>query len=150
MKFITFMNVFAFVAMAGAVLAQQPTKSKATAPAPKVRTLVTSSNGGGPIPTEEEIQAFVQEYKESEDSKESLSLSVHLGVPKLPPEQRKKLEYNKKVPYQITVDLITTKEVKGKRVSMRTTNGKCNVAILDETGKVVKQSSENLIKLCAS
>jgi hypothetical protein len=66
------------------------------------------------------------------------------------PEQRKKFEHNKKVPYRIIADLIKAKEVNGKRVAARTTDGKCNVAVLDETGKVIKQSTENLIKLCAS
>jgi hypothetical protein len=150
MKFKSLMGMFALVVTAGAVLAQQPTKAQTNAPASKLRTLTTSSSAGGAIPTEEEIQAFVSEYKESENSKESLSLSVFLRVPKMPPEQRKKFERSKKVPYQLTADLIKTKEVNGKRVAARTTDGKCNIAILDETGKVIKQSSENLIKLCAS
>jgi hypothetical protein len=150
MKFKSLMSVVALVVAAGSVLAQQPTKAKTNAPASKLSTLKTSSSAGGAIPTEEEIQAFVSEYKESDTSKESLSLSVHLGVPKMPPEQRKKLERTKKVPYQITADLIKTKEVNGKRVSARTTDGKCNVAVLDETGKVVKQASTSLIDLCAS
>ena len=150
MKFNSLLSVIALVVTAGAVLAQQSTKSQTNAPASKLRTLVTSGSAGGAIPTEEEIQAFVSEYKESENSKESLSLSVRLGVPKLPPEQRKKFERTKKIPYQLTADLIKTKEVNGKKMSLRTTDGKCNVAILDENGKVIKQSSENLIKLCAS
>jgi hypothetical protein len=150
MKFKSLMGIVALVVSAGAVLAQQSTKASTNAPASKLSTLKTSSSAGGAIPTEEEIQAFVSEYKESENSKESLSLSVRLGVPKMPPEQRKKFERSKKVPYQLTADLIKTKEVNGKRVAARTTDGKCNVAILDETGKVIKQSSENLIKLCAS
>jgi hypothetical protein len=150
MKFNSLMSVFVLVVTAGAVLAQQPTKAQPNAPASKMRTLVTSGSAGGAIPTEEEIAAFVSEYKETENSKESLSLSVHIGVPKLLPEQRKKYERSKKVPYQLTADLIKTKEVNGKKVSLRTTDGKCNVAILNESGKVIEQSSVNLIKLCAS
>lgn len=150
MKFTPLMGAFVLVVAAGGVLAQQSTKAQTNAPAPKLRTLVTSSSAGGALPTEEEIQAFVKEYKETENSKESLSLSARFGVPKMPPEQRKKFERSKKVPYQLCVDLIKTKEVNGKRMSSRTTAGKVSVAILDETGKVVKQSTENLIKLCAS
>jgi hypothetical protein len=150
MKFKSLMGIVALVVVAGSVLAQQSTKAKTNAPAAKLSTLKTSSSAGGGIPTEEEIQAFVSEYKESDTSKESLSLNVHIGVPKMTPEQRKKFEHNKKVPYRIIADLIKAKEVNGKRVAARTTDGKCNVAVLDETGKVLKQSSENLIKLCAS
>lgn len=150
MKFRTLMSVLIVGGVAGGVVAQQTTKATTNAPAPKLRTLTTSGSAGGALPTEEEIASFVQEYKESESSKESLSLHTRFGVPMMQPEQRKKFERTKKVPFQLTADLIKTKEVKGKRVSTRTTDGKCNVAILDETGKVVKQSSENLIKLCAS
>ena len=150
MKFNSLMSVIELVVTAGAVLAQQSTKAQTNVPAPKLSTLKTSSSAGGAIPTAEEIQAFVQEYKETENSKDSLSLSAHLGVRKIVPEQRKKYERSKKVPYQLTVDLIKTKEVNGKKMATRVTDGKCNVAILDETGKVVEQSSENLIKLCAS
>jgi hypothetical protein len=150
MKFNSLMSTLALVVTAGAVLAQQSTKVQTNAPASKLRTLVTSGSAGGAIPTEEEIQAFVSEYKESDTSKESISLGVRIGIPKLAPEQRSKYVRSKKIPYQLTVDLIKTKEVNGKRVVARTTEGKCNIAILDETGKVVRQSSENLIKLCAS
>ena len=150
MKFKPLMGIFALVVSAGAVLAQQATKAKTNAPVSKLSTLTTASSAGGGIPTEEEIQAFVSEYKETDTSKESLSLHVRFGVPRMNLVQKKKFEQNKKVPYQLFVDLITTKEVNGKRMVARSTNGKCNIAILDETGKVVKQSSENLIKLCAS
>jgi len=150
MKFTPLMSTLVLLVTAGGVLAQQSAKAPANVPTPKLRTLVTSSSAGGAIPTEEEITAFVQEYKESDTSKESLSLGVRFGVPKLAPEQRKKYERNQKVPYQLTVDLIKTKDVNGKKMALRTTDGKSNIAILDETGKVVKQSSENLIKLCAS
>lgn len=135
---------------AGSVLAQQNSKSTTNAPASKLSVLSTSSSAGKGIPTDEEIQAFVSEYKETENSKESLSLRVNFGVPKLQPEQRKKFERSKKVPSQLTVDLIKTKEVNGKKISTRVTDGKCDFAILDDQGKVSKQSSENLIKLCAS
>ena len=135
---------------AGGVLAQQSAKPMTNAPAPKLSTLTTSSSTGKGFPTDEEIKAFVSEYKETENSKESLSLNVRFGVQKLAPEQKKKFERSKKVPYQLTVDLIKTKEVNGKKISTRVTDGKCNFAILDEAGKVSKQSSENLIKLCAS
>jgi hypothetical protein len=131
------------------VLAQQSAKPMTNAPAPKLSTLTTSSSTEKGFPTDEEIKAFVSEYKETENSKESLSLNVRFGVQKLAPEQKKKFERSKKVPYQLTVDLIKTKEVNGK-LSTRVTDGKCNFAILDEAGKVSKQSSENLIKLCAS
>lgn len=150
MKFTTLMRACVLAVIAGGVLAQQSSKAHTNVPASKLRTLTTSGSAGGALPTEEEIKSFVQEYKESENSKESLTLDAYIAVPKMTPEQRKKFEQNKKVPYRIIADLITTKEVKGKRVSTRTTNGKVNVAILDETGKTVKQSSENLIKLCAS
>ncbi len=150
MKYKSLMGIVALAVTAGGVLAQQSIKAQLGAPASKLRPLVTLSNAGGSLPTEEEIKTFVSEYKESDGNKETVSLSVRFSVPKMPPEQRKKFEHSKKVPYRLFVDLITTKEVKGKRVSTRTTNGKINVAILDETGKVVKQSSENLIKLCAS
>ena len=150
MKFNSLMSMLALVVTAGAVLAQQSTKAQTNAPASKLRTLVTSGSAGGAIPTEEEIQTFVSEYKESENSKESMSLGVRLGIPKLAPEQRSKYARSKKVPYQLTVDLIKTKEVNGKKMAVRITDGKCNFAILDESGKVIKQSSENLIKLCAS
>jgi|GEM_PF-1726156 len=150
MKFNSLISVFVLVVTAGAVLAQQSTKAQPNAPATKMRTLVTSGSAGGAIPTEEEIAAFVSEYKETENSKESLSLSVNLVVPKLLPEQRKKYERSKKVPYKLTVDLVKVKEVNGKKVSTRVTDGKCNFAVLNESGKVDKQSSESLIKLCAS
>ena len=150
MKFTSLLSAFVLAVTAGAVLAQQSTKAQPNAPASKMRTLATSGSAGAAIPTEEEIAAFVSEYKETENSKESLSLSVFIRVPKLPPEQRKKFERTKKIPYQLTADLIKIKEVNGKKMSMRVTDGKCNFAILDDTGKAVKQSSENLIKLCAS
>jgi hypothetical protein len=149
MKFTTLLSVFVLVGTAGSVLAQQTNKAPATASAPKLSTM-GSGNEPGALPTEEEIQAFVSSYKESETSKESLSLSVRFGTQQVPVAQKKKYESSKKVPYALYVDLIKTKEVNGKQVSTRTTNGKCGVAILDEAGKVVKQSSENLIKLCAS
>jgi hypothetical protein len=135
---------------AGGVLAQQNSKSTTNAPAPKLSVLSTSSSAGKGIPTDEEIKAFVSEYKETENSKESLSLSVRCGVQKLLPEQRKKYERSKKVPYQLLVDVVKTKELNGKKISTRETDGKCNYAILDDKGKVTKQSAENLIKLCAS
>ncbi|MEI6646585.1 MAG: hypothetical protein WCP12_11165 [bacterium] len=150
MKFNSLMSIIVLGVTAGAVLAQQSTKAQTNAPASKLRMLVKSGSAGGAMPTEEEIQAFVSDYKETENSKESLSLGVRFAVPKLAPEQRKKFERTKKVPYQLTVDLAKTKEINGKKMALRVTDGKCNFAILDENGKVIKQSSENLIKLCAS
>jgi hypothetical protein len=150
MKFSTLMSVCVLLAAAGGVLAQQSAKTQTNAPAPKLRTLTISRSAGEALPTEEEIASFVQEYKESESSKESLLLNVRFRVPRISPEQRKSFERSKKVPYQLCVDLYKTREVNGRWMSARATTGKANVAILDETGKVIKQSSESLIKLCAS
>jgi hypothetical protein len=130
----------------GSVFAQQPAaKPQANPPAPKL-----SSATGEKMPTDEEIKAFVQTYKETEGSNESLSLHVQMGAQKKKPEDQKKSKLSQKVPYQLTVDLIKTKTVNNKQTATRVTNGKCNIAILDANGKVIKSSAENLIKLCAS
>lgn len=150
MNFKTFLSVCVIVISAGGVMAQQVAKATTNAPTPKLSVLTTSSSAGKGIPTDEEIKAFVTEYKETENSKDSLSLSVRCGVQKLSPEQRKKYDRSKKMPYQLLVDLVKVKEVNGKKMASRVTDGKCNIAILDEKGKIIKQSSENLIKLCAS
>ena len=65
-------------------------------------------------------------------------------------EEQKKSKLTQKVPYILYVDLISTKKVGNKVTSTRVTNGKCNVAILDSKGSVIKSSAENLIRLCAS
>lgn len=124
---------------------QPPAKPQTPPTTPKL-----SSSTGEKIPTDEEIKAFVQEYKETTSSNESLSLQVRMGAQKKKPEDQKKSKLTQKVPYQLFIDLIKTKTVANKKTMTRVTNGKCNVAIMDAKGSVLKNSSENLIRLCAS
>jgi hypothetical protein len=139
------MVTVALVAAAGSVLAQPAVKAPTNAPATKL-----SSSTGEKIPTDEEIKAFVAEYKETESSNESLSLNVRMGAQKKKGEEQKKSKLSQKIPYILYVDLVSTKKVGNKVTSTRVTNGKCNVAILDSKGSVIKSSAENLIRLCAS
>jgi len=127
------------------LFAQVPANPQAPKPAAKL-----SSSTGEKFPTDEEIKAFVSEYKETETSNESLSLHVQMGSPQKKADDKKKTKLTQKVPYQLTVDLVKSKTVNNKKTVTRVTNGKCNVAILDSKGSVVKNSAENLIRLCAS
>jgi hypothetical protein len=135
----------ALVLAAGSVFAQQSAKPPTNPPAAKL-----SSTTGDKIPTDEEIKAFVQEYKETASSNESLSLHVRMGGPEKKADDKKQTKLSQKVPYQLYVDLVKVKTINNKKTFTRVTNGKCNVAILDAKGNVIKTSSENLIRLCKS
>jgi len=129
----------------GGLSAQVPANPQPPKPVAKLSSLT-----GEKFPTDEEIKAFVSEYKETESSNESLSLYVRMGSTKKKTDDKKQTKLTQKIPYQLTVDLVKTKTVNNKKTVTRVTNGKCNVAILDAKGSVIKNSAENLIRLCAS
>ena len=134
--------------MTGSVMAARQAKVKADTSAPLKSESVSSE---AKAPSEEEIKAFVTEYKESADSAETQALYARFSAPKLTPENKQKYEQAKTAPYQLTIDLIKYKTVDGKKTyGGRVDKGTASFAILDEEGKVVKGMSDDLIKLCSS
>jgi hypothetical protein len=147
MQYIKYTRVAIVLLMAGSVMAQQGKAKFDTAALPKS----AAANDEVKVPSEEEIKAFVTEYKESADSAETQALYTRFSAPKLTPENKQKYEQAKTTPYQLTIDLIKTKTVAGKKTyGGRVEKGTASFAILDEEGKVVKGMSDDLIKLCSS
>ncbi len=147
MQYMKYTRVAIALLMTGSVMAQQKTARFNTAALQKPAT----ANDEIKVPSEEEIKAFVTEYKESPASAETQALYARFSAPKLTPENKQKYEQAKTAPYQLTIDLIKFKIVDGKKTyGGRVDKGTASFAILDEEGKVVKGMSDDLIKLCSS
>jgi len=119
------------------------------APASKPSTLKLSSVKASGIPSDEEIKAFLTEYKETPTSDETLEFYANFSVPSLKPDDLKSFTRKKKVPYRITMDLSKVKMVDGKRKSLRM-DGQGYFVLLNEAGDVVDRQRESLGKLCPS
>ena len=147
MQYIKYTSVAIALLMTGSVMAQQEKARFNTAALLKTAT----ANDEVKVPSEEVIKTFVTEYKESPTSAETQALYARFSVPKLTPENKQKYEQAKTAPYQLTIDLIKSKTVAGKKTyGGRVDKGTASFAILDEEGKVVKGMSDDLIKLCSS
>ena len=147
MQYIKYTSVAIALLMTGSVMAQQE-KTKADTSAP-LKSEATSSEVK--VPSEEEIKAFVTEYKESADSAQTEALYTRFAAPRLTPEMKQKHEQAKTAPFQLTIDLYKLQGVDGqKKYVGRVDKGTASFAILDEEGKVVKGMSDDLIKLCSS
>jgi hypothetical protein len=147
MQDIKYAGVVIALLMAGSVMAQQETaKTNAAAP-------VSSAPAADEVkvPSEEEIKAFVTEYKASPESTTKETFHARFSAPRLKPDQKKKYDDAKTAPFQLTLDLVKYQTVDSKmKYAGRVDTGTASFVILDEEGKVVKAMSENLIKLCSS
>jgi hypothetical protein len=101
------------------------------------------------IPTEEEIKAFLTEYKETPHSPEAIEFTANFSVPFLKPDDVRAFTKKKKVPYRITVELNKVKLVDGKEKRLRM-DGQAFIVVLNEAGEVVDREREALGKLCPS
>ena len=147
MQYMKYTRVAVALLVTGSVMAQQE-KTKADTSAP-LKSEATSSEVK--VPSEEEIKAFVTEYKESADSAQTEALYTRFAAPRLTPEMKQKHEQAKTAPFQLTIDLYKLQGVDGqKKYVGRVDKGTASFAILDEEGKVVKGMSDDLIKLCSS
>lgn len=147
MQYITYAGVALALVLTGSVMAQQD-KAKADTSAPANSA---STSNEIKVPSEEEIKAFVSEYKESADSDVTETLYARFYIPRLTPEKKKTYDEAKTAPFQLTIDLIKFKTVGGeKKYVGRVDKGTASFAILDEEGKVVKTVTDDLIKLCSS
>jgi hypothetical protein len=147
MQYIKYTGVAIALLISGSVMAQQE-KAKADTSAPVQSAPAT---GEVKVPSEEEIKAFVTEYKESAESTTTETLYADFTAPKLTAENKQKHVAAKTAPYQVTIDLLKYQTVEGKKkFAGRVDKGTASFAILDEEGKVVKGMSDDLIKLCSS
>ena len=147
MQYTKYTRVAVALLMTGSVMAQQE-KAKDGTSAP-LKSEATSSEVK--IPSEEEIKAFVTEYKASADSAQTEALYTRFAAPRLTPEKKQKHEQAKTAPFQLTIDLYKFQVVDGKKKFVgRVDKGTAYFAILDQEGKVVTCTSDDLIKLCAS
>ena len=133
----------AVVFAAGIGLAQQP-----ATPSPTLRPLSSTAPKAAGVPSDEEIKSFITTYKESET--ETITLSASFTVPAQTPDALKRYAKNGKVPYRVTLELLTSKTVNGRESVGRLLNGRGMVAILDEKGALVKRAQESLGNLCPS
>jgi hypothetical protein len=101
------------------------------------------------VPTEEEIKAFVTEYKETPNSDESYEFTARFSVPSLLPADLRSFAKKKKIPYRVTVELNKTKTVDGKKRTLRV-DGQAFLVLMNEAGEVVDRQREALGKLCPS
>ena len=146
MQYIKYTGVALALLLSGTVMAQEKAKADTSAPAQS-----GSASSEVKVPSEEEIKAFVTEYKESAESKTTETLYASFYVPRLTPEQKKKHAEAKTAPFQLTIDLYKIQVVGGeKKYVGRVDKGTASFAILDEEGKVVKTVTDDLIKLCSS
>ena len=147
MQYMKYTRVAVALLVTGSVMAQQEkTKDDTSAP---LKSEATSSEVK--VPSEEEIKAFVTECKESADSAQTEALYTRFAAPRLTPEMKQKHEQAKTAPFQLTIDLYKFQVVDGKKKFVgRVDKGTASFAILDQEGKVVTCTSDDLIKLCAS
>lgn len=117
--------------------------------AAKPSALKLSSVKASGIPSDEEIKAFLTEFKETPTSDETVEFYANLSVPPLKPDDLRSFTRKKKVPYRVTVELNKVKMVDGKRKSMRM-DGQGYFVLLNEAGDVVDRQREALGKLCPS
>jgi hypothetical protein len=130
-------------------LAEAAKSGGAMAGASKQSTLKLSSAKASGIPSEEEIKAFITEYKETPTSDESTEFFANFSVPALKPDEIKDFQRKKKVPYRVTIELCKAKIVDGKKRFVRM-DGQGFMVVLNEAGDVIDRQRESLGKLCPS
>lgn len=130
------------------VSAQAAEAKPSTTPKPSTMLKLSTAKASG-IPSEEEIKAFLTEYKETPSSEETYEFSASFSAPTLKPEEIKDLQRKKKVPYRLTVELCKTKQVDGKKKSVRL-EGQSAFVVLNEAGDVIDRQRESLGKMCPS
>jgi hypothetical protein len=101
------------------------------------------------IPTDKEIADLKREWVDSGHSRK-LSLDVQFDAFLPTVEERERHRKAGTIPFLITGTMLETKTVAGKDVERQLTNDKVRICIRDKDGKVVLNTIEPLIKLCAS
>lgn len=126
--------------------AKAPT-SKALGVKPATLTLSSSKDSG--VPSDEEIKAFLTEYQATPNSDEVTQFNANFSVPTLKPDQVHDYARKSKVPFRVTLDLLKSKTVDGKKRFTRM-EGQGYIVVLNEAGDVVDRKREALGKLCPS
>lgn len=149
LKIIAWFCLAVFLFPAATVLSQENTgEQQPAAGAPAKPGLTTVKPTGGTL-TDEQIAALLPEWTD-EKTGNKLVFQASFSVRSLPPQEKRRYVKSGKIPARLTCELLEVKEVNGKMLAKRVTNGMARFYIMDPDGKVIDKKSISLDKMCPS